>query len=956
MNVMREFLPPRKPLLEAVVEALSGRVRRLESGALSLAHLVVLVPTSQSARRLREALARKFGALVAPAVMTPPALVQAGGARGECESASRAEELATLAKMLESAQSGEYPDLLGGGAARERSFREALDLADSLLRVWTTIAENALSSRDVMQFFASGHPAFAPSGEEKRWSDLATLEEKLVKRLAEKKLVASFRRAALAVEAPPVFEGVEEVILAGLLSPLPAALKILDAMGVDCTAMIHASQDEAEGFDDFGRVKPGAAFLEDLAIPDDAIVAYADATAEADGIRRRYLESGRSRALVIADADFYPDAESSFLMAGSRLYDPSRMSLSRSSLGRLAAQVLALALEPRAAVFAAFIRQGDVQRWLACELEISQERMTDAIAALDKFVSRSFPRTMSEIAESAEGDLKAIAVFVAEVFAPFTSPGLQAGMETVRGVIERILAVRKVDVSSAEGRELIAAADALAQLFDAVSPLTLDFNDAALVFSRSLEECEYQLEEDPVDCIRAEGWLEMPFIDASKVVVSGMNEGAVPESVLGHAFVPDSLRGELGLYTNEDRAARDAFVLREAFACRTPGDVTISFHTLAPDSSVLKPSRLLLRTSDDRVLANRVLRFYAEPSALSDSRGRTLPDKWRLRLPIPPPHEPLPKISVSMLDTYLKCPFTYFLKRHFKSRLRISADEMDSAEFGTVAHAALELWTNEGGKGGEDPQAISDALIDALERIGRERFGASPSALIALQLDAIARRLGFFAECEAAHRSEGWTTLASELPFRVRYGAAPTYITGRVDRLDFNPSTGEVRVIDYKTWDTLSRGSAFSTDKKDVAFAESRGIALASPEKTWKSLQLPIYCDMVEANAKSIRGLDPAAIKSISASYAILGKSQAETGYSETISSEDWHGSAKEVLEFLLGEIERGVFWPPSPADLWQTDFGELFFDTPSASIDKAWIDDIEKRVWRRGENWEVSG
>ena len=56
-------------------------------------------------------------------------------------------------------------------------------------------------------------------------------------------------------------------------------------------------------------------------------------------------------------------------------------------------------------------------------------------------------------------------------------------------------------------------------------------------------------------------WLELPLDDAPVVMLTGFNEGLFPESVQGHAFLPDALRTRLGLIDNRRRFARDAYRL-----------------------------------------------------------------------------------------------------------------------------------------------------------------------------------------------------------------------------------------------------------------------------------------------------------------------------------------------------------------------------------------------------------
>ena len=62
--------------VDAVADYLAARARPDAAGAQSLAHLLVIVPTAQSGRRLRLALAKRFpSGLVPPRVLMPARLV-----------------------------------------------------------------------------------------------------------------------------------------------------------------------------------------------------------------------------------------------------------------------------------------------------------------------------------------------------------------------------------------------------------------------------------------------------------------------------------------------------------------------------------------------------------------------------------------------------------------------------------------------------------------------------------------------------------------------------------------------------------------------------------------------------------------------------------------------------------------------------------------------------------------
>ena len=65
----------KKPIDE-IVDRLADEVRSDPSGAKSLAHLLVIVPTAQSGRRLRLKLAERMGAVIPPEIRLPQQLLE----------------------------------------------------------------------------------------------------------------------------------------------------------------------------------------------------------------------------------------------------------------------------------------------------------------------------------------------------------------------------------------------------------------------------------------------------------------------------------------------------------------------------------------------------------------------------------------------------------------------------------------------------------------------------------------------------------------------------------------------------------------------------------------------------------------------------------------------------------------------------------------------------------------
>jgi len=944
LTVNRVHLDPSSRLVEAVADELAARVRTTPCGAASLAHLLVVVPTAQAGRRLRLALAQRFPHGVVPPAVQMPAhlLVPRVEERPEADAVT---ELATLADVLCASDPDAYP-VLFPHAPERRTFAEAVDVAQGLLRVWGILGENGLLMRDAAARAADLLRGDNLDFEVARWRDLAALEARFLSALRARGLRFRGESAALAVVAPPVFPGVEEVVLPALLSPIPAMYRVVAAMGLPVTVLVHAAEADDASFDEWGRVRPAAAdFLADLGVRDGQVSVCATAAAEAEQVADWFAAVKRTEALpalTLVDGDLFPEMQGSFQGRGITLHNPAREAVATSSLGHLLGQLVALAGEPRYDVFSAFVRQGDVQRWLAAELKLSRRAVTATLTALDTLKADHLPETLDDVRTFAEGDLLRVVEFVRERLSRAD------GLENVRGLLEEIFTVRRLDEARPEDREFAAAAEAVREMFDEFAGLDLPADRARILFAKRLAGATYSLEPDAGDVVQTDGWLEVPWLAEDELVVAGFQEGAVPESVVGHPFLPDSLRTGLGLLTNDQRAARDAFILKEAIASRPAFNVRISFHLLAADSSALKPSRLLLRTTDDAVLAARARRFYAEASGKGETPARTLPAAWRLDLPIPPAEAAVEHLSPSGLDLYLQCPFTYCLRREFGASVDDAAEELDAARFGTLCHDALDAWAKGPLADSTDASAIGDELERQVDRILVAWFGLSTPAIVALQADSAKRRLRAFADCQAAWRLEGWRIVATEEAFTVVYDG--TTIHGRCDRVDRNERTGEWRVIDYKTWDTLDKASPFDASKAAVAFAQARGLPVCSQvdargrprEMAWKSLQLPLYCAMLEASGDARFAAAKQAPRS--ACYCILGKTPEETGFGEAMASAAWQADAERLVRTLLAGIRRGVFWPPSPVDRWQWDYADILYDRPEFSVNGAWIADQEKR------------
>ena len=96
------------------------------------------------------------------------------------------------------------------------------------------------------------------------------------------------------------------------------------------------------------------------------------------------------------------------------------------------------------------------------------------------------------------------------------------------------------------------------------------------IFTQAIQS--EQLQEPAIDeVITLNGWLEAPWLPEAKIVLCGLTEGQLPQSIDGDPFLPDCICPELRLSHNEQRLARDAYLLDALLANRSADDVHLSF-------------------------------------------------------------------------------------------------------------------------------------------------------------------------------------------------------------------------------------------------------------------------------------------------------------------------------------------------------------------------------------------
>lgn len=925
----RHFLPWDGPLLP---QAAAWLAREWSGdGPLDLTRKLVIVPTRQSGRRLREMLAEyaaaRGQAVFPPRVITPEMLL---GPDPPADVASRLDSLLAWADLLQGLDLGEFREIFPIDPPA-RSFSWAFALARQLSGVRSSLAEGRLGFAEVV-VGAGDFPEAA------RWRQLGELERRYTGVLAAHGLRDEQTVRMAAAENPPA-TGIDQVVLLAAPDPSPLALAALKSLAcvVPVDVVVFAPREEAAGFDDWGRPVEASWAQRELVLPEFAqhVHLCADPTAQAEriaGLARAYAEPDGWLGVGVADPEVLPPLEGALAQAGVASFNPGGRSRRRDALYHLLAALAAFVREANYEAVESLARCPDL---LAHLQRTGGPGFSSArfLAGLDELRARHLPADFAAACARAGNlrdfpELGPAFAALADLRAELVADDFAGG---VAGALAKIFAARPFDPtraeddrlaeSAADWTELLRACRAAAGRFPAITPA--DWWEIALrLFGETVHAGE-----KPAGALELQGWLELLWEDAPHVAVAGLNDGGVPEAVTDDPFLPGTLREKLGLPTNAARFARDAYLLQALAASRAGrGRIDLFFGKVSAVGDPLRPSRLLLRCAD-AALPERVAFLFRSPELAH--AGLAWSRAWKLR----PRREPAPaRVAVTALRDYLHCPFRFYLRRVLgMEAVDPLKGELDSLDFGTLCHAALEAM-------GRDPamreaveaDVLRDFLLAELERSVRIRYGEDLVVPLLIQTESARQRLAKAAVIQARERAAGWRIEDVEKKFALE--AAGLVISGKIDRIERHELSGTMRVLDYKTSDQAAqpRDTHLRVRRAGDEPPVWAGYDGDGKPRVWTDLQLPLYRQALQVETG---GPLPAC------GYFNLPKAVGETGLAM------WDDAAPELqaaawrcAEGVCEAIRTGVFWPPrelTGREAGLDPFASLFHQGAAESI--AW-------------------
>ncbi|MCC6679986.1 MAG: PD-(D/E)XK nuclease family protein [Phycisphaeraceae bacterium] len=702
--------------------------------------------------------------------------------------------------------------------------------------------------------------------------------------------------------------------------------RMLALLPGEVIALIHAPDEQGEGFDGLGRFVSSHWRRQQPPIAGDQLH-FTDRPADQARLVVETLQSWSVAAnqvtVGLIDTSLAAMVRRGIEHAGASARDAAGRPLGCSRPATLLRALGEFASSHRFDAFAALLRHPDITDYVA-QLAGTEDWLT----LLDEYAQRHlhgrlFGQWLTE------GDRQVKLKRMWDRIAPLAPPPqeqrkLPQWSQPIAAALEAVYGRRALHRYAPEDHSLVSALEMLGNALrqwadmdvtDDLAP-TVDFAAAINLLLQSLESRSVP---EPADAsaIELAGLLELPLDDAPHLILVGLNELS---QAGGDPFLPDSVRRSLGLPDSEHRLARDRYLLSAMLHSRK---VALIAGRSSGEGEPMAPSRLLL-ACDDQQLVDRIAAFYAEANDEDASPPAALltPGDGHLLIPLPQDSPSINELPVTAFRDYLACPYRFYLKHVLKlCGIDDHVVEMDALAFGSLAHELMQGFAQSDLRDSAVAQDIARFLGDQLDALARRRFGSEPSVLVQLQIEQLRQRMNAMAARQAQWRSEGWRIdpkhIERDMKAQIVVDDQPFTVTGRIDRIDIHDALG-YRILDYKT---SERGrSPQQTHRK---------------RSQWQDLQLPLYLDL--ATARGISG-------TVALGYINLPKKVSEVDLKLAAWSDEELSEARNVRDQVIRNVRAGNFWPPKERPQFEDDFSGICAD---GAFDRAGLIRASERAGR---------
>ena len=894
-----------RPILHATVDFLIDGYCRGRTWDMQQA--VCVLPSSMAGRRLTELLAETAHAR--GLVLRPPEILTSGRLpellyQARFPFASDLEQILGWTKVLRAMPTEVLKPLLIE-VPSSSTTAPWVELAELMAGLHRELSSDLTMFDDVIQMLVNDA---ADESEVERWRVLAKVQRAYLDELHRAELwdIQTARRYAIDKKEPKTDR---DIVIVGAVDLNRAQRAFLEAVHDRATILIGAPETWREGFDEFGTLKSGFWEYMPVEFDRDQLVTRPTSDDAAVEVARQLAYLGAEYSpqeitIGVPDTTLIPVMTEQLQRSGVSARYGAGLVASLSSPVRLLQAIAEFIESGSYESFAALVRLPTVFDYLTKDVGMAG----DFIEWLDVYYATTLLRSV-HVAQwpTAAGreTVQRVLKHVQDWLAPLRLPAMT--LAKWAGPLDQVLAAvfrtSVVDVDSASGSAAIDAcgkvSEAITQLGDLPETLLLDatFKEALAWIVRQIDKETIPPLRDP-ESIEMIGWLDLSLDDAPVLLLTGIHDGTVPESVNGDAFLPNRIRTKLGLMDNARRYARDCYALHVHIRSRKHLRVITNHLNLHGEPQT--PSRLLLAVNPEQ-LARRVMTIV-KPTLdplLPSVMGRQVPRPIQSDIPIPQPSPGSGGLVQAMSPTdfkvYIDCPYRFYLSKI--RRLTSINDrklELEANDFGNLLHDTLALLKDNDESKTSDATRLRAWLFAQLNALAEARYGKQPPPVVLVQLEQARQRLAAFANHQARRAAQGWTIWKTECSVKLEDGlkieidGQPSMpIIGRIDRIDFHPVSESYAIWDYKTADR-------PTKPLPAHWTKSAG---------WKQLQLPLYREMA-----SVLGV----AKKPTVGYINLPRATDKTEFITAEFTDDLQIAALDAAREVVRKIRENIFWPPN--------------------------------------------
>ena len=373
-----------------------------------------------------------------------------------------------------------------------------------------------------------------------------------------------------------------------------------------------------------------------------------------------------------------------------------------------------------------------------------------------------------------------------------------------------------------------------------------------LLMRRTMEAVTMPFHGEPVTDIQVMGVLETRLLDFDKLLILNVEEGVLPQKQPDSSFIPFYLRKTYHMQTSDERATVYAYNFFRLLS--RAGHTTLLYATAETSESGKGMSRFIMQMlySPDFIVEKRNLE---ESDTLSDSASHSIdistssilstltkdeqgmlvkPDGKRYRL------------SPSALNTYITCPYSFYLQ--YILGLRPKEDEQvlfEANTLGTFVHYTIEyIYRVFFHCDNHDPVPVSPDEIEAIRTDETQLDEALMAAYAKMNEESETTYIpehhagenvvikGYVANILERDREDAKKGLQIYLLEQDRLFALPIdgigeiLTGGKIDRLDIYGEGADkcLRVVDYKSggYNDKTHATKMSANWEDIVESEEK--------------------------------------------------------------------------------------------------------------------------------------